>query len=436
VTDASEVTVEADEVAGVVLPPGVDLAGDARKQLASRLVADAEANGVGLVGPGGLLAELTKQVLELGLEVEMAEHLGYDKHDSAGRDGGNSRNGTRTKTVITEIGPVPIDVPRDRDGTFEPKTVRKRQRRLEGVDAMVLSLCAKGLTTGEISAHLAEVYGTDVSRETISKITDAVVGEMNEWLARPLDRVYPVIFIDAIHIKVRDGQVANRAFYCVIGVTVDGKRDILGIWASPGGEGAKFWLAVLTELRNRGVADVCIVCCDGLKGLPDAITTTWPQAVVQTCVLHLIRNTFRFAARQHWDAMARQLRPVYTAVNEAQARERLDEFYADWAERYPAIRTLWDNAWGEFVPFLDYSVEIRRVIYSTNSIESLHARMRRATRARGHFPNEQAALKCLYLVVRSLDPTGRGAERWMNRWKPALNAFAVTFEGRLFPTDQ
>ncbi len=435
-TEVSEVTVDAEPPVAVVLAPPAEPGGDARVELAARLVEEAQATGVGLVGPGGLLAELTRQVLELGLEVEMAEHLGYDKHDPAGRDGGNSRNGTRSKTVITEVGPVEIDVPRDRDGSFEPKTVRKRQRRLEGVDAMVLSLFAKGLTTGEISAHLAEVYGTEVSRETISKITDAVVEEMGDWLVRPLDRVYPVVFIDAIHVKVRDGQVANRAFYCAIGVTVDGKRDILGIWPSAGGEGAKFWLAVLTEIRNRGVADVCIVCCDGLKGLPDAIAATWPDAIVQTCVLHLIRNTFRFAARQHWDAMARRLRPVYTAINEDDARARLAEFYDEWAERYPAIRTLWDGAWAEFVPFLDYPVEVRRVIYSTNAIESLHARMRRATRARGHFPNEQAALKCLYLVVRSLDPTGRGAERWMNRWKPALNAFAVTFDGRLFPQDQ
>jgi putative transposase len=425
-----------DDAERAVLPPAVDPIGDARKDMAARLVEQAQAEGVNLVGPGGLLAELTKRVLELGLEVEMSEHLGYDKHAVAGRDGGNSRNGTRTKTVITEIGPVSIDVPRDRDGSFEPATVRKRQRRLEGVDAMVLSLFAKGLTTGEISAHLVEVYGTEVSKETISKITDAIVEEMDEWLIRPLDPVYPVVFIDAIHVKVRDGQVANRAFYCAIGVTVEGKREILGIWPSPGAEGAKFWLSVLTEIKNRGVNDVCIVVCDGLKGLPESIAATWPLAIVQTCVLHLIRNTFRFAARQHWDAMARQLRPVYTAVNETQARERLDDFCDTWAERYPAIKTLWDNAWSEFVPFLDYSVEIRRVIYSTNAIESLHARMRRATRARGHFPNEQAAMKCLYLVVRSLDPTGKGADRWMNRWKPALNAFAVTFDGRLFPQDQ
>lgn len=418
---------------GVALDVIADGSAEARQAFADRLVEQARASGLGLVGPDGLLTELTRRVLETGLEVEMTEHLGYDKHSPEGRNGGNSRNGTRAKTVLTDIGPVQIAVPRDRDGSFEPVTVRKRQRRLEGVDAMVLSLCAKGLTTGEISAHLAEVYGAQVSRETISKITDVVVEEMNGWLARPLDRVYPVVFIDAIHVKVRDGQVANRAFHCAIGVSVEGKRDILGIWASPGAEGAKFWLQVLTELRNRGVGDVFIVVCDGLKGLPDAIAATWPLAVVQTCVLHLIRNTFRYAGRQHWDAMARDMRPIYTAVNEADAKERFVEFCDRWADRYPAVKTLWENAWTEFVPFLDYSVEIRRVIYSTNAIESLHARMRRATRARGHFPTEQAALKCLYLVVRSLDPTGRGSERWMNRWKPALNAFAIAFEGRLFP---
>lgn len=434
--DGAIAATPAAEEPGSLLPAPADPLGDAQRRFAEQLVAQAEAEGISLVGPGGLLAGLTKQVLELGLDIEMTEHLGYDKHDPVGRDGGNSRNGIRSKTVITEVGPVEIDVPRDRDGTFTPQTVKKRQRRLEGVDSMVLSLCAKGLTTGEVQAHLVEVFGTEVSKETISKITDAVLAEMADWLVRPLERVYPVVFIDAIHVKVRDGQVANRAFYTAIGVTVDGQREILGIWPSGGAEGAKFWLAVLTELKTRGVADVCIVVCDGLKGLPDAIGATWPLAIVQTCVLHLIRNTFKFAARQHWEKMARDLRPVYTAANEADAKERFVEFTDIWCERYPAIKGLWENAWTEFVPFLDYEPEIRRVIYSTNAIESLHARFRRATRARGHFPNEQAAMKCLYLVVRSLDPTGRGSERWMNRWKPALNAFAITFEGRIFPTDQ
>ena len=415
----------------VATPPGDD-DGRLDKSIAEQLVEQARADGVDLVGPDGLLAGLTKQVLETGLEIEMEEHLGYEKHAADGRNGDNSRNGTRTKTVITEVGPVELDVPRDRDSSFEPKTVKKRQRRLDGVDSMVISLTAKGLTTGEVEAHLAEVYSTDISRETISKITDRVLDDLGDWLNRPLDRIYPVVFIDAIVVKIRDGQVANRPVYTAIGVTVDGKRDVVGLWVGSGGEGAKYWLQVLTEIKNRGVDDVCIVVCDGLKGLPGSIEATWPLAVIQTCVLHLIRNTFRLASRRDWDKMAKDLRPVYTAVNEADAKIRLDEFHETWGEQYPAIRNLWSNAWAEFVPFLDYSPEIRRVIYSTNAIESLNARFRRATRARGHFPNEQAALKCLYLVVRSLDPKGTGQERWMNRWKPALNAFAITFEGRLF----
>lgn len=405
------------------------------KQFAEELVERARSEGVDLVGPGGLLSGLTKNVLEAGLEAEMSEHLGYDKHDPAGRNTGNSRNGTRTKKLLTEIGPVNIDVPRDRDGSFEPQLVKKRQRRLAGVDEMVISLTAKGLTTGEVSAHLAEVYGADVSRDTISRITDRVIDEMSGWQNRPLDRVYPVLFIDALVVKIRDGQVTNRPVYSAVGVTVDGERDILGLWVGNGGEGAKFWLQVLTEIKNRGVADVCIVVCDGLKGLPEAIENTWSLAVVQTCVLHLIRNTFRFASRADWDKMARDLRPVYTAVSEADAKERFVEFTQTWGDKYPAIIRLWHNAWAEFAPFLDYPAEIRKVIYSTNAVESLHARMRRATRARGHFPTEQAALKCLYLVVRSLDPTGKGQKRWTNRWKAALNAFAITFEGRILPTE-
>lgn len=420
-----------DDVA-VATPPNETGEERPDRSLAEQLVEQARADGKNLVGPGGLLSDLTKQVLETGLEVEMEEHLGYPKHAAEGRNGGNSRNGTRSKTVITEIGPIEIDVPRDRDGSFDPETVRKNQRRLDGVDAMVISLTAKGLTTGEVEAHLAEVYGTSISRETISKITDRILGEMVEWQNRPLDRVYPVVLIDAIVVKIRDGQVANRPVYAAVGVTVDGKRDILGLWVGTGGEGAKYWLQVLTEIKNRGVEDACIVVCDGLKGLPESIEATWPLALVQTCVLHLIRNTFRLASRADWDKMARDLRPVYTAVNEADAARCLDEFHDKWGDRYPAIRSLWTSAWSEFVPFLDYSPEIRRVIYSTNAIESLNARFRRATRARGHFPNEQAALKCLYMVVRSLDPKGTGQERWMNRWKPALNAFAITFESRLF----
>lgn len=387
-----------------------------------------------LVGPDGMLTGLTKTVLETALEAEMTEHLGYEAHDPAGDHSGNSRNGTRAKTVLTEIGPVEIEVPRDRDASFEPQLVRKRQKRLSGIDDLVLSLSARGLTTGEIAAHFDEVYGTKVSKDTISRITDKVIDEMAEWSQRPLDATYPVIFIDAIHLKVRDGQVSNRAFYVAIGATVDGHRDVLGIWAGDGAEGAKYWLAVLTELKNRGVADVCIVVCDGLKGLPDAITTVWPQTLVQACVLHLIRNTFRYASRKYWESMAKDLRPVYTAPSEAAAADRFAEFAEAWGQRYPAITALWNAAWPEFVPFLDYDAEIRRVICSTNAVESLNARYRRAAKARGHFPTEQAALKCLYLVTRSLDPTGKGRARWAARWKPALNAFAIAFPGRIVPT--
>ncbi|WP_374108748.1 IS256 family transposase [Rhodococcus sp. I2R] len=404
-----------------------------QKQLAEQLLAQAKEQGVELMGPNGLLNQLTKNVLETALDAEMTEHLGYERHDAAGRGSGNSRNGTRSKTVLTEIGPVEIDVPRDLDSSFAPQIVKKRQRRLTGIDEIVLSLTAKGLTTGEVSAHFQDIYGATVSKDTISRITDKVVGEMTEWQNRPLERVYPVIFIDAVHVKVRDGQVTNRPMYVAIGVTVNGERDILGIWAGEGGEGAKFWLAVLTETKNRGVADVCIVVCDGLKGLPEAINTVWELAVVQTCIIHLIRNTFRFASRRYWDEMARDLKPVYTAPSESAAKERFTEFAGKWGGQYPAIVKMWDNAWSEFVPFLDYDVEIRRVICSTNAIESVNARYRRAVRARGHFPTEQAALKCLYLATRALDPTGKGKARWAMRWKPALNAFAITFEGRITP---
>jgi transposase-like protein len=412
----------------------VDLDGDEKQRIAQRLVDQARAEGVDLVGPGGLLAGLTKQVLETALEEELSDHLGYDKHDPGGRNGLNSRNGTRSKTVLTEVGPVQLDVPRDRDGSFEPAIVRKRQRRLDGVDQLVLSLSARGLTTGEVAAHFADVYGADVSKDTISRITDKVSAEMAEWQHRPLDRVYPVIFIDALVVKVRDGQVTNKPFYVVIGVTTGGERDILGIWAGDGGEGAKFWLQVLTEIRNRGVEDVLIAVCDGLKGLPEAITASWERAQVQTCVIHLIRNTFRYAARQDWDRMAKDLRPIYTAVNAEQAADRLQEFAETWQAKYPAAVRLWRNAWNEFIPFLDYDIEIRKIICTTNAIESLNARYRRAVRARGHFPNEAAALKCLYLVTRSLDPTGAGRARWVIRWKAALNAFAITFEGRINPS--
>ena len=422
----------ADETAGAAeAVPAGPAAPVVDRELVGQLVAAARAGGMALTGQGSLLQQLTKVVLESALDGEITDHLGYDKHDPAGKNGRNSRNGIRSKTVLTELGPIEVDVPRDREGSFEPQLVRKRQRRLSGVDEMVISLAAKGLTTGEISAHLAEVYGAEVSRQTISTITDKVMDGMAEWQNRPLDPVYPVVFIDAIHVKIRDGQVANRPVYVALAVTTEGSREILGLWAGDGGEGAKQWLRVLTELKNRGVNDVLMLVCDGLKGLPDAVGTVWPQTVVQTCIVHLLRNSFKYSSRKDYDAIAKALRPVYTAPTEAAATDRFLEFAEEWGAKYPAIVRLWENAWAEFVPFLQFDPEIRRVICSTNAIESVNARIRRAVKARGHFPNEAAALKCVYMAIMSLDPTGQGRRRWCMRWKPALNAFDIAFDGRL-----
>ena len=407
----------------------------AEELAAEEMVRQAREQGLSLTGPDGLLKQLTKTVLETALNQELTEHLGHEKHGRPAPGSGNIRNGARPKTVLTEsTGQVGIQVPRDRDGTFEPQIVKKRQRRLTGVDEIVLSLYAKGLTTGEISAHFEEIYGASVSKETISRITDKVLEEMAGWCARPLDEVYAAVFIDAVMVKVRDGQVANRPIYAAIGVTLAGEKDILGLWAGTGGEGAKFWMSVLTDIKNRGVADVFFLVCDGLKGLPEVVANVWPLTTVQTCILHLIRNTFHLASKRDWDALKRGIKPLCTAANAAAAREALDQLAETWGSRYGAIIRLWENAWSEFIPFLDYDVEIRKVICSTNAIESLNARYRRAIKARGHFPSEQAALKCLYLVTRSLDPTGRGRARWAIRWKPALNAFAITFEGRIVPS--
>jgi transposase-like protein len=400
-------------------------------QLVARLAAQARTQGVQLLGRGGVLQQLTKRFLEAALEAEMDAHLGYDKHDAAGRNGGNSRNGRRPKTLLTEVGPVDISVPRDRDGSFAPAIVPKRSRRLGGVEDLVVSLSAKGLTHGEICAHLGEVYGAEVSKDRITAITDRVMDGMSEWQNRPLDSVYPVIFIDCIHVKIRDGQVANRPIYVALAVTVDGGRDILGLWAGDGGEGAKFWLRVLTEIRNRGAGDVCMVVCDGLKGLPEAIGEVWPAAVVQTCIVHLIRASLRYASKADWAVVARDLKPIYTAPTEAAALDAFAEFSGKWERKYPAIIRLWTNAWAEMVPFLGFDVEIRRIVCTTNAIESLNARLRRAVNARGHFPTEQSALKVLYLAICSLDPTGRGRARWSNRWKAALNAFDIAFDGRV-----
>jgi putative transposase len=362
----------------------------------------------------------------------MTDHLGYERHEITGRGSGNSRNGSYPKTLGTEIGEVQLQIPRDRNGTFEPATVPKYARRLEGLSGNVISLYAKGLTTGEIQNHLLEMYGTDVSRDTISRITDAVLADMQAWQNRPLDAIYPVLLIDAIVIKVRDTQVANRPVYVAIGVNLDGERDVLGLWMGPsGGECAKQWMTMLTELRNRGLLDALIVCCDGLKGLPDAIRLTWPQATVQTCVVHLVRNSLRYASKRHWQTITKQMRLIYTAPTVPAAEAYFADFAQEWEPIYPAMINSWRSAWEEFVPFLAFPVELRKVVYTTNAIESLNARFRRAVRHRGHFPNEQAALKVLYLVATAKQKNRENLSGKINGWKAILNTLSTHYGARI-----
>jgi transposase-like protein len=420
---------------GEVLP--AELAGaDSRRAWAQELVDRARSEGVALTGEDGLLTSMVREVLQAGLDVEMAEHLGYEPYESTGRNSGNSRNGSYQKTVKTDVGPVELRVPRDREGTFEPVTVPKHVRRLEGLGANVLSLYAKGLTTGEIQAHLAEIYDTEISRETISKITDQVLPDMVAWQSRPLDRVYPVLLIDAIVVKVRGSQVANRPVYVAIGVNLEGERDVLGLWLGPsGGEGAKQWMTMLTELRNRGLLDALIVCCDGLKGLPDAIRVTWPEATVQTCVVHLVRNGLRYASRKYWAKISGEMRDIYTAPTVEAAEARFNEFAENWRALYPAMIASWENAWQEFVPFLEFPVELRKIVYTTNAVESLNARFRRAVRHRGHFPNEQAALKVLYLVATTRRQNRENMTGKIHNWKQILNALTIHYGDRLNATN-
>jgi putative transposase len=408
-------------------PPLVD------EQLADELLGRAQAQGAELLGPDGLLSQVTKAVLERALGEELSQHLGYDKHDPAGRGSGNSRNGSTPKRLLTEIGKVELEVPRDRAGSFEPQIVRKGQTRLDGFNERIIALYARGMTTRDIRAHLREMYDVDVSPDLISRVTDAVVEELTEWQARPLDRVYPVVFIDALMVKIRDGVVANRPVYLAIGIDCDGAKQVLGMWVGPSsGESSKFWLTVLSELKSRGVADVCIVCCDGLTGLPDAIGVVWPDATVQLCVVHLIRASLRYASRRDWTPLTKDLRPIYTATDEAAAEAALDAFAEQWQQRYPAIVKLWRSHWAEFVPFLAFPPDVRRVIYTTNLIESMNARLRKVTRNRGQFPTEQAALKVLYLAVRNLDEyRGPTVGTRSSGWKKALQAFTIYFEGRI-----
>ena len=410
----------------------VEQPSEAELEFARQLVDWARSEGLSLVGPGGLLAGITKRVLESALDVEMDEHL--DDVGEVDADTGrrfNIRNGHGAKTVQTEIGPVRIQIPRDRAGTFEPLIVPKHSRRLGGFNETILSLYAKGLTTGEIESHLSEVYDADVSKELISRVTDAVVAEMEAWRQRPLDRVYAVVFVDAIVMKIREGQVANRPVYVAVGISLDGERDVLGMWAGTGGEGAKQWAAYLTELRNRGVEDVFMVCSDGLKGMTEAIEQVWPLAVHQQCVVHLVRASLRYTNRKDWRKITPILREIYAAPTVTVAEERFEEFAAEFGAKYPAVIKLWRSAWPQFVPFLDYDHDIRKVLYTTNIIESLNARFRQASRRRGHFPTEQAAMKVLYLVVKEKRKNGGSITGRIYGWAKALNALILVYGDRV-----
>jgi putative transposase len=407
-----------------------------------RMIADAKETGISLLdGPDGLIGQLTARVIERALGAEMDDHLGYEKGDLAGRGTGNSRNGHYGKTVTTQAGPVRISVPRDRNSEFEPQIVKKGQRRAGPVDEIILSLYARGLTTRDIQAHLAEVYGASVSPALISNITDVVQDEIVAWQTRPLDAFYAIIYIDALVVKVRDGgMVQNKAAYLAVGVDADGFKHVLGIWLG-GGEGASFWAGVLAELRNRGVKDVLFVCCDGLKGLPEAIKATWKDATVQTCVIHLIRSSLKYISWKDRKRAAAFMRPVYTAVNEAAAKSAMENMRREFGKKAPGMIAAWERAWDEFVPFLKFDAAIRKVIYTTNAIESMNFQLRKITKNRGHFPDDDAAVKLLYLGIRNItgrhiDGDGLVLERGergtgTHGWKAALNAFAVQFPGRV-----
>jgi putative transposase len=396
------------------------------------LLKDAKAAGTPLDGVDGLLNQMTKAVLDRALHAEMTDHLGYEAGDPAGRGSGNSRNGKTTKTVSTANGPVEIDVPRDRNGSFEPQIVPKRARRVGDIEDMILSLYSRGMTTRDIEAHLREVYGVSASRELISNVTDVVTDEIESWRSRPLDEVYPILYVDGIRVKIKDnGMVGTKVAYLAIGVDLDGRKHALGCWICDT-EGAKFWQKVVTDLRNRGVKDILIACCDGLTGLPDAIRSVFADTVVQTCVVHVVRNAMRFVSDKDRKKVAAGMRAIYTAPTLEAAQIALGDFDQQFGTRYPGAVDVWRHAWDEFIPFLGYPPELRRIVYTTNAIESINFQLRKITKNRGHFPDGDAAMKLLYLGLRNIS-SQRGGESGTGTWgwKVALNTLAVLFPGRL-----
>lgn len=381
-----------------------------------------------IVGEGGLLQALTKRVYERALEGEMTHHLGYPPKAPEGRNSGNSRNGKTIKTVKTGSADVPLEIPRDRNGEFEPQLVKKHQRRLPGFDDKVLALYARGLTTRDIQGHLEELYQSEVSPALISAVTDAVLAEVTAWQSRPLEAVYPIVYLDAIHLKLRQsGQVKNQAVYLALGITLEGYKELLGLWVGDQ-EGSKFWLSVLTELKNRGVRDILIACVDGLTGFPDAIETAYPKTQVQLCIVHMVRTSLKYVSWKERKAVAADLKTIYTAPNEEAAEQALTAFETKYRDRFPQIARSWRSCWMNIIPFFDYPAEIRKVIYTTNAIESMNAQLRKVTRNRGSFPTVESVRKVIYLALQRISKKWK---RPIKDWVAALNHFSILFEGRI-----
>ncbi len=419
---------EALERARLGLPLG-ELPGEVRERLSDGLVDELLAGArteEEIVGPGGLLAQLTKRLVERAMDVELTEHLGFEPHLEPPGGTGNTRNGGTPKTLVTEQGPVRIRTPRDRDGSFEPQIVKKGQRRFQAFDEKILALYSRGLSTRDIEAHLHEIYGVNVGRDLISRVTDAVTDDVREWSQRPLEDVYPIVFLDCMVLKIREGgSVQRRACYLALGVNMEGERDVLGMWFQET-EGAKFWMQVLNDLKRRGVQDILIACVDGLKGFPEAIEAIYPQTTVQTCIVHLIRHSMKYVPRREREQVARDLKPIYTAADADSAQAALERFDEKWGKRFPVITQAWLNAWEHVIPFLEFGPDVRRVIYTTNAIEALNRQLRKAIKTKGHFPNEDAARKLIYLATVNAVP------QWTRtrNWTTALLEFKIHFGDR------
>jgi len=397
-----------------------------RKELLDELIKDYK-KPEDLIGETGLLKQLTKALMERALGAELTDHLGYEKHDPAGYHSGNSRNGTTAKTVKGDFGEIEVETPRDRNGSFEPQILRKHQTRFDGFDDKILSMYARGMTTREIQGHLQQMYGVEVSPALISGVTDAVMDEVKAWQSRPLEPIYGLLFLDALYVKMRhEGRVENRAVYVAMGVDLEGRKDVLGLWTSSN-EGAKFWLGVLTELKNRGVKDVLIACIDGLKGFPQAVEAVFPEAKVQLCIVHLVRASLNYVSWKERKQVAADLKAVYRAASERQAEQELTEFIAKWGGRYQAIGKLWKENWERVIPFFEFPEDVRRVMYTTNAVESLHMSLRKIIKTRGSFPSEDAAVKLLYLALRNV------SAKWdtIQHWKQAMNHFQMLWGERI-----